>query len=419
VRLVDSLGNPRAGIPVRFIAFSNGSVEAPVVSTNANGVASPGRWTLGDIPGAQRLEARVSDATTVLQAAGTGTPVHYVRAGVAAGGFSSCARATTAAVDCWGEPPQIGTGGSSSVSTPTPVNAPLSARSVRGGATHFCALDLQNAIWCWGMNARVDTSGTVTTESVPTRLPSEIEWRAVSPGLAHNCAIASDADAYCWGNNIRGQLGDGSTQARSKPNLVAGGFSFSEIASGSAHTCALSTTGQAFCWGANDFGQLGDGTTTQRVLPTAVSGGHVFQSIGSGDTFTCGLRTDGRVYCWGVVTSGAQSTPITYDSSPSFVSLSVGTAHVCALAADAGAWCWGANDWGQLGDSSTVTRGEPTRVAGGFQYSAIAAGFQHSCALTAAESAVVCWGRNRSGELGDSTIGSRSTPRHIVLGVNP
>src|SRR6185503_18666400 len=36
VRLVDSLGVPRAGVPVLFTAFQNGRVTTPLVSTDAN-----------------------------------------------------------------------------------------------------------------------------------------------------------------------------------------------------------------------------------------------------------------------------------------------------------------------------------------------------------------------------------------------
>src|SRR5688572_27332559 len=67
VKLVDSLGVPRPGVPVVFTAFSNGRVATPSVSTDANGIASPGTWTLGDLPGEQLLEARAEDAEITLR----------------------------------------------------------------------------------------------------------------------------------------------------------------------------------------------------------------------------------------------------------------------------------------------------------------------------------------------------------------
>jgi hypothetical protein len=71
VRLVDSLGKPRIGIPITFTATQGGRVALTVVSTASNGVASPGTWTLGDIPGQQTLIATVESAKLELKASAT------------------------------------------------------------------------------------------------------------------------------------------------------------------------------------------------------------------------------------------------------------------------------------------------------------------------------------------------------------
>ena len=76
--------------------------------------------------------------------------------------------------------------------------------------------------------------------------------------------------AYCWGFNGYGRLGDGTTDPRLVPTLVAGGVSFDVVTAGNAHTCGISTDHVAYCWGWNERGQLGDGTTGQRLIPTAI-----------------------------------------------------------------------------------------------------------------------------------------------------
>ena len=423
VRLVDSLGNPRAGIPIQFTALDGGRVATPIVSTDANGVARSGTWTLGDIPGTQRLEARVSDARVTLTATATGTPIRYTPVAARAGGFSSCALESDGVVKCWGDASQTGTGAAANSPTPTAVDAPVTATSLVSGVTHHCAITSSGALWCWGTNAMTDTSGATMNSPVPTRMPSDIVWTSVTAGFAHNCGISSAGVTYCWGLNQFGQLGDGTNTNRFVPATVSGGFTFASVTAGTAHSCALSAGGTAFCWGNNAAGQLGDGTGQSRTSPTAVVGGHVFQSIGAGEAFTCGLRTDGRVYCWGSIAGATgQPVPFTYPAAPTFTALSVGSQHACALTADGVAYCWGLNGQdgeGRLGDGTTANRPAPTPVSSSLRFAEISAGYRHTCARTSDAGAVACWGRNASFELGSTAAAFELTPRYIVLGVTP
>jgi alpha-tubulin suppressor-like RCC1 family protein len=430
IRLVDAGGKPRVGVPVTFTATSGGRVASPAVSTGADGVASPGVWTLGDVPGDQSLIAKVESAVLVLKATGTGTPIHFIPAQLSAGGYATCAIRDDSSVYCWGEQPKVGDGGSAPRSTPTPTSGGVRLTSLNGSMTrsdvvagHFCGVGIDQAVYCWGVNALTDPSGTSVDAKVPTRLASVITWASVAPGLAHNCAISTDQTTYCWGSNAFGQLGDGNAAAvRYVPAPVSGGnLGFRSLASGTFHSCGLRQDGSALCWGLNANGQLGDGTSTNRPTPTTVLGALAFQSIGAGESWTCGLTTAGRPYCWGGMPGGAavQNTPLSYPAAPAFSSLSVGGAHACGLTADGTAYCWGVNSSGQLGDSTTTTRTEPTPVRGGMKFQSISAGYEHTCGRTLGEGAVACWGRNRAGELGDANATFRLTPRYIVLGVTP
>ena len=52
--------------------------------------------------------------------------------------------------------------------------------------------------------------------------------------------------------------------------------------------------------GQNHVGQLGDGTTNAKSVPTPVSGGLTFSHVSLGVRHTCGLvPSPGTVYCWG------------------------------------------------------------------------------------------------------------------------
>ncbi|MFE7548639.1 RCC1 domain-containing protein [Streptomyces gardneri] len=73
---------------------------------------------------------------------------------------------------------------------------------------------------------------------------------------------------------------------------------------------------------------------------------------------------------------------------------------------------WGHNTAGQLGDTSTTDRLTPvkTRDAWTGEVSSIAAGGNHSMAVTGSDNSIYTWVRNASGQLGDGTTDNRVTP---------
>jgi alpha-tubulin suppressor-like RCC1 family protein len=86
--------------------------------------------------------------------------------------------------------------------------------------------------------------------------------------------------------------------------------------------------------------------------------------------------------------------------------LSLGAFHGCAVSTDGMAQCWGRNDFGVVGDGTTITpRLLPVLVAGNnvFDASSLSSGYTHSCALRGGRAA--CWGLNFLGALGVGTAG--------------
>jgi alpha-tubulin suppressor-like RCC1 family protein len=77
----------------------------------------------------------------------------------------------------------------------------------------------------------------------------------------------------------------------------------------------------------------------------------------------------------------------------SFASVSAGWDHSCAISAAAKAYCWGNNQDGQLGTANKIRQFTPTAVAGGISFDGVSAGNFNSCAVSTGELAY-CWGRN-------------------------
>ena len=90
-------------------------------------------------------------------------------------------------------------------------------------------------------------------------------------------------------------------------------------------------------------------------------------------------------------------------------SLAAGGQHSCAVT-EGQVYCWGDNTIGQLGDGDRLSRPFAVRVKAGVEsFTQVVAGSSHSCALTSTGSAY-CWGANGEGQLGDGTRLVRFTP---------
>lgn len=93
-----------------------------------------------------------------------------------------------------------------------------------------------------------------------------------------------------------------------------------------------------------------------------------------------------------------------------------GSSHSLALTTDGKVYAWGYNGNGQLGDGSFVQRNNPVPVnsaigsalSGRFVVR-IAAGASHSLALCS-DGSIVAWGSNTRGQLGDASISKRNSP---------
>lgn len=123
----------------------------------------------------------------------------------------------------------------------------------------------------------VSFTDTVHCSGVPVAAPAVAGATALRAFGSTSCMLDAAGVASCWGLP---PLGDGSTEYELCPAFPVGSWCSSDpvrvavdpIASdvdGAAHRCVV-TNGSVYCWGDNSRGQLGDGTTEARSLPTLV-----------------------------------------------------------------------------------------------------------------------------------------------------
>jgi len=406
------------------VASPSGAVDAPVgVQLDASPPSSVPRPTTTRPTTAAKEPPKSPAVTPSPPAPVIIPPPARPRMTIMTGGLHTCLVAVDGRMFCWGgnDEGQLGTGGSTRLSTPAAVGQELRFVAVAPGLSHSCAIARGGALWCWGENDHGQLGDrTQTAHASPIRAAAGHAFRAIAAGAAHTCGLELDGVAWCWGSDVHGQLGDGGTFDRSSPVAVVGPQRFNSLNVGWNFTCGLTESGRAMCWGDNSAGQLGDGTNGDRRQPVPVQGNIEFRAITAGSAHTCGVTPSGEAYCWGRNASGElgdgstspRSTPVRVQSDERFVAIAAGAVHTCAVTNDGEAWCWGRNTYGQLGNGGTTDSGQPVKVAGGHTFVSIRAFGSHTCGATASGEAF-CWGYNSDGQLGDGTRTHRTKPVYV------
>lgn len=273
-----------------------------------------------------------------------------------------------------------------------------------------------------GNGATADSSSPVTVSGA---------FSAVSIGGAHTIGLKSDGTVWAWGNNASGQLGNGTQDSKTSPAQVTnpvGVSGFTAIAAGGNHTLALDNLGNVWAWGLNSSGQLGNNTLVNQNTPvqvltsdgvTPLSG---ITALAAGGAFSLALKSDGTVWAWGSnnygqlgdTTQVTKIIPVQVLTSDGITPLSgitaiaAGGSHVLAINGGTTMYAWGYNELGQLGDGTTTLRLSAVPVVMPGNVTAVSAGLDHSLAVIGG--AVYAWGFNYYGQLGNGAALQSHTP---------
>ncbi len=324
-------------------------------------------------------------------------------------------------VCCWGEviPPEPGdTDDHDGWRFPHRVGSlPPGVTQVALGARHACARVRDGRVLCWG-------------EATGHRLGSEghgaRESAVVVPGLApaedllvtddQSCVRTSDGSVRCWGGLLGGQPLDAPRQVSGLPTLTR--FVQGPI------PCGLDAGGTLVCWHNNGHIEVGPRTDDPVVrFPRLAPAATMALAVDAYDPHLargCSVGPTGAVRCFGPAARdcepGGCDRPV--EGLRDVVSLAASSGLTCAAQRDGSAWCWGNNTDGAVGDGTTISRPDPTRVEGltGITEVAVTAGT--ACALHA-DGTVRCWGRGARGALGNGALRPQHTPPPRTLRRHP
>jgi alpha-tubulin suppressor-like RCC1 family protein len=365
---------------------------------------------------------------------------------VTAGNEFTCARKFNGDVFCWGlnTSSQVGIMATANCSNGGQIPCVDRPQFILPGATwasagawHGCAL-ISGVTKCWGTNyAGQLGDGTDTSRTTPVPIASSLQFSAIDAGSSSTCGVTSAGEVACWGllpYNGMPYFGRSSNNWATTPVTQLSQQGFRNVTVGFGFICVQY---DAFGWrendckGYNSVGQLGtDGSWMpkdywqQAWAPWFV--GSTFtpsaRRVEAGPDYQCADMVDNTVACAGSNSRGklgigradselpstSTATAVGPAGSPmQLYGVTTGVAHACALDFSGRAWCWGASPMGQVGNGVKPNPSNPQAnnfstpqlVAGGLTFSAITAGFNHTCAV-GTDGFVYCWGSNSEGQLG-------------------
>ncbi|MFF4343275.1 RCC1 domain-containing protein [Kitasatospora sp. NPDC001540] len=311
----------------------------------------------------------------------------------------------------------------------------LSLAAVPAGTAHA----QEKRLKAWGNNRSGQlgdgtwTDFRTTSTTVLGLTSAEVDKIAAGGGgstTGHGLALLKDRTVMSWGANSSGQLGDGSVFSHNAPGQVVNLSDGRDVAAGGWHSLALLADQTVVAWGRNNYGQLGNGTNSDSSVPVRVEGLNKVVAIAAGLNHSIALREDGTVWAWGYNingqlgdgTSASRNVPAPVGGLSGVTEIAAGCNHNLALIGPPSGGtkptsgnsvkAWGYNATGQLGDNSTINRYAPVDTQGIWLggVSQIAAGCNHSLAVTDSDNKLKAWGQNTSGQVGDGTTDYRITP---------
>lgn len=303
------------------------------------------------------------------------------------------------------------------------------------GATLFADNITNTSVTITGLTNRTTyyvwlkvTGSTTSAVSPSASALCFIRIASVAAGSSRTAAVTTEGNLYTWGSNTNGELGNG-TQIQSTTPIKITAFdgNVASVAIGDNHMVAVTTEGNLYAWGSSYYGQLGNGNSGDdsiSLTPEKVTAfdGNV-KAAGCCYSSCAVITTDGNLYAWGYNEYGLGEGTTTSSTTPVQItvfngnaeSLACGKYHILVKTTGANLYAWGYNSSGQLGDGTYTTRTTPVKITTfDGNVSSVASGYcSDSSMVITTGGELYAWGVNLEGVLGVGGAIKRESPVQI------
>jgi alpha-tubulin suppressor-like RCC1 family protein len=312
----------------------------------------------------------------------------------------------------------------------TKIKKCLKLGRIKDVATTYDAIFVVNEkkeLWGWGMNIWGNERGNGTWSEL-TKILDQVD-QVATPFLAHGesarFALNDNGEAWAWGKNLYtpSVYDDKYLPKKVAENIIS-------LAAMDQNVALIDRNHDLFIGGPNHYGQVGDGTTDNCETPKCVL--HDAQQVEfGGNKIYCLARTgNGQLYGWGFDSGNMfeqkigifteRNTQNVVKQGPYNLLLhpqgifenvifeTTGYGHILAITKEGALLSWGNNSHGQLGDGSDGNRYDPKPIISDAKYAKAG----NACSFVSDISGQL-WacGSNSSGQLG---IGNQRTYSSFV-----
>ena len=200
-------------------------------------------------------------------------------------------------------------------SSPVQIGSLTNWASVSTATTHTLAIKTDGTLWAWGDNVYTGQLGTgnTTSRSSPVQVGSLTNWSKVSASKYASFAIKTDGTMWSWGVDGAGELGIGTDGIpKSSPVQIGALTNWLYVSGAYNFALAVKTDGTMWSWGAGNQGQLGLGNITNYSSPKQIGALTTWARAfagSSGSTVNSsgyGIKTDGTLWVWGKNSTAGQ-----------------------------------------------------------------------------------------------------------------